>query len=75
MKDTLVEIKNNLQGKYSRVEEAKNRINDLEYKQTENNCGELQEEKSIQKMRVVKQPLGQKKKKKKKKFNDLLKVT
>ena len=51
MKDTLVEIKNNLQGKYSRVEEAKNRINDLEYKgaKTKNkkqkNQSEQQEEK------------------------------
>ena len=33
MKDTLIEIKNNLQGKNSRVDEAKNKINDLEHKE------------------------------------------
>ena len=32
MKDTLVEIKNNLQGNSSRVEEAEIQINDLEHK-------------------------------------------
>ena len=31
MKDTLIEIKNNLQGINSRVDEAKNQINDLEH--------------------------------------------
>ena len=36
MKDTLIEIKNNLQG-INRVEEAKNQINDLEYKEPKNN--------------------------------------
>ena len=33
MKDTLIEIKNNLQGNNSRVEEAENQINDLEHKE------------------------------------------
>ena len=33
MKDTLIEIKNNLQGNNSRVDEAENQINDLEYKE------------------------------------------
>ena len=33
MKDTLIEIKNNLQGNNSRVDEAKNLINDLEHKE------------------------------------------
>ena len=33
MKDTLIEIKNNLQGNNSRVDEAENQINDLEHKQ------------------------------------------
>ena len=33
MKDTLVEIKNNLQGNNSRVDEAENQINDLEHKE------------------------------------------
>ena len=32
-KDTLVEIKNKLQGNNSRVDEAKNQINDLEHKE------------------------------------------
>ena len=39
MKDTLIEIKNNLQGN-SRVDEAKNQINDLEHKETKNNQSE-----------------------------------
>ena len=30
-KDTLIEIKNSLQGNNSRVDEAKNQINDLEH--------------------------------------------
>ena len=33
MKDTLIEIKNNLQGHNSRVDEAKNQINDLEHEE------------------------------------------
>ena len=33
MKDTLIEIMNNLQEKNSRVDEAKNQINDLEHKE------------------------------------------
>ena len=32
MKDTLIEIKNNLQGNNSRVVKAENQINDLEHK-------------------------------------------
>ena len=32
IKDGLIEIKNNLQGNNSRVDEAKNQINDLEHK-------------------------------------------
>ena len=35
MEDTLIEIKNNLQGINSRVDEAKNQINDLEHKEAE----------------------------------------
>ena len=35
-KDTLIEIKNNLQGNNSRVDEAKNQINDLEHKKAKN---------------------------------------
>ena len=37
MKDTLIEIKKNLQGNNSRVNEAKNQSNDMEHKETKNN--------------------------------------
>ena len=37
MKDILMEIKNDLQGNNSRVDEAKNQINDLEHKEAKNN--------------------------------------
>ena len=37
MKDILIEIKNNLQRNNSRVDEAGNQINNLEYKETKNN--------------------------------------
>ena len=37
MKDSLIEIKNNLQGNNNRVDEAKNQINDLEHKEAKNN--------------------------------------
>ena len=37
MKDILIEIKNNLQEKNSRVDEAKNHINDLEHEEAKNN--------------------------------------
>ena len=49
MKGTIIEIKNNLQGINSRVNEAKNQINDLEHKKAKNNQSEQQEEKRIQK--------------------------
>ena len=52
MKDILTEIKNNLQGNDSRVDEAKNQINDLEHKEAKNNHAEQQEEKRIEKMRI-----------------------
>ena len=48
MKDTLIEIKNNLQGNQSRVDEAENQINDLEHKEAKNSQSE-QEEKRVQK--------------------------
>ena len=47
MKDTLMKIKNNLQGNNRRVDEAKNQINDLEHKEAKNKS--KQEEKRIQK--------------------------
>ena len=40
---------NNLQGNNSRVNETKNEINDLEYKEAKNNQSEQQEEKRIKK--------------------------
>ena len=40
MKETLIEIKNNLQGNNSRVDEAKNQINDLEHKEAKSNQSE-----------------------------------
>ena len=52
MKDTLIKIKNNWQGNNSKVDEAKNQINDLEHKEAKNNQSE-QEEKRIPKMRIV----------------------
>ena len=48
IKDAPIEIKNNLQGNNSRVDEAENQINDLEHKEVKNNHAE-QEEKRIQK--------------------------
>ena len=47
MKETLIEVKNNLQGNNSRVDEANNQINDLEHKGAKNNQSE--QEKRIQK--------------------------
>ena len=44
MKDTLIKIKNNLQGN-NRVHEAENQINDLKHKEARNNQSEQQEEK------------------------------
>ena len=52
MKDTLIEIKNKLQGNNSRMGEANNKINDLEHKEAKNNQSE-QEEKESKKMRIV----------------------
>ena len=46
-KDTLIEIKNNLQGNNSGVDEAKNQINNLGHKKAKNNHAEQQEEKRI----------------------------
>ena len=47
-KDTLIEIKNNLQGNNCRVDGAENQINDLEHKEAKNNHAG-QEEKRIKK--------------------------
>ena len=49
MKDSLIEIKNNLQGNNSRADEAENQINDLEHKEAKKQPIRAQEEKKIQK--------------------------
>ena len=41
-KDTLIKIKNNLQGNNNRVDEAENQINNLEHKETKINQSEQQ---------------------------------
>ena len=48
MKYSLIEIKNNLQGNKSRVDEAENQINDLDHKEAKTKS-EQQGEKRIQK--------------------------
>ena len=56
MKDTLIEIKNNLQGNDTRVDETYNQIkwmNDLEHKEAKNNQLEQQEKDPLAKMRIV----------------------
>ena len=53
MKDTLIEIKNNLQANNSRVDEDKNQINDLEHNEAKINQSEQQEERRINNMRIV----------------------
>ena len=47
MKDTLTEMKNNLQGINSKVDEAENQISDLECKEAKNTQSEQQKEKMI----------------------------
>ena len=47
MKYMLLEIKNNLQGNNSRVDDTENQINGLEHKEAKNNQSEQQEEKRI----------------------------
>ena len=49
MKDTLIEIKNNWQGKNSRTDEAENQSNDLERKEEKSNQSEQEEEKELKK--------------------------
>ena len=53
MKDTLIEIKSNLQGNCSRVDEAKNQINDLEHKEAKNTQSEQQEKRIQKEMGIV----------------------
>ena len=47
MKDTLIEIKNNLQGNSNQVDKAKNQINNWEHKEAKNNQSEQHEGKRI----------------------------
>ena len=47
MKDSLIDIKNSLQGNNSRADEAKNQINNLKHKEAKNNHTEQEEEKRI----------------------------
>ena len=58
MKDTITEIKNNVQGNNSRVDEAKSRINNLEQKEEINIQPEQNEETRIQKNLEAEEPLG-----------------
>ena len=47
MKDTLIEMKNNLQGNNRRVDEAENQINDIEHKEPKNNQSEREEKRIL----------------------------
>ena len=49
MQDALIEIKNKLQGNNSRVDEAKNQINDLEHKEAKKTNKNNKKKKRIQK--------------------------
>ena len=49
MKDTVIEIENNLQGNNSREVEAQNQINDLKHKEAKINQSKQQEEKEEEK--------------------------
>ena len=53
MKDSLIEIKNNLQGNNSRVDEARNQINDLEYKEAKTTNQNNKKNRESKKMRIV----------------------
>ena len=55
VQDTLIEIKNNLQGNHSRINEAKNQIDDLEDKETKNKTTMQNNKKKSEskKMRIV----------------------
>ena len=52
MKDTLIEIKNNLQGNNNRVDEAENQINNLEPKGAKT-TSQNKKEKESKKVRIV----------------------
>ena len=52
-KDTLIEIKNNLQGKNSRVDKAENQVNVLKHKEDKTTNQKNRKEKESKKMRIV----------------------
>ena len=53
MKDTQIEIKNNLQGNNSRMDEAKNEVNDLELKEEKGTMQNKKKKKESKKTRIV----------------------
>ena len=52
-KDTLIEIKNNLQGNNSRVDETENQIKDLEHKKQKTTSQNNKKKKESRKTRIV----------------------
>ena len=52
-KDTLIEIKNNLQGNNSRVDEDENQIHDLEHKEAKLTNQNNKKKKESKKLRIV----------------------
>ena len=58
-KDTVIEIKNNLQGNNSIVHEAKNQISNLEHKGDKNLIRTARRKKNLKKQGQSKQTLGQ----------------
>ena len=53
MKNTLIEIKNNLQGNNSREDEAENQISVLEHKEAKNTNQNKKKKKESKKMKIV----------------------
>ena len=54
MKDSLIEMKNNLQGNNSKVDDAKSQINDLEHKEAKKTTTNQNKKKNeSKKMRIV----------------------
>ena len=52
-KDSLIEIKKNLQGNNSRMDEAEHQINDLEHKEAKNNQSEQEQKRPPPKIRII----------------------
>ena len=52
MRDTLIEIKNNLQGNSSRVDEAENQINDLEHRKQKTTNQNNKKKKRVKKKKM-----------------------